>query len=132
MATEIERKVDRITSGLLPETAFEQRFEAPAQLAYRMAHFKTPGVSIAVINDYGIEWARSFGLLDRDTSEPVTETTLFQAGSISKPVFARACMSLVEEGRLDLDEDVNSYLTTWRIPANDAWQPRVTLRQLLT
>lgn len=132
MSTEVERRIEQVTAGLLPETTIEQRFAAPASLAERMEHHKTPGVSIAVINDYAIEWVRGFGVLDLDTNEPVTETTLFQAGSISKPVFALACMRLVQEGRLDLDEDVNHYLTTWRVPANEGWQPHVTLRQLLT
>jgi CubicO group peptidase (beta-lactamase class C family) len=62
----------------------------------------------------------------------VTERTLFQAASISKPVCAMGVMRLVQEGRLDLDADVNDSLTSWRVPANGDWQPRVTLRQLLS
>jgi CubicO group peptidase (beta-lactamase class C family) len=58
--------------------------------------------------------------------------TLFQAASISKPVFALAVMRLVQEGQLNLDEDVNTYLTSWRISAIENWQPRITLRQLLS
>ena len=46
-------------------------------------------------------------------------------------MFALAVARLAEQKRLDLDADVNSYLTSWRVPANDGWQPRVTLRQLL-
>ena len=81
-----------------------------------MAYFHTPGVSIAVINDGHIEWARGFGVRERGKPEPVTERTLFQAGSISKPIFALAVMRLVQEGRVDLDEDVNRYLTSWTYP----------------
>jgi CubicO group peptidase (beta-lactamase class C family) len=51
---------------------------------------------------------------------------------VSKPVFALAVMKLVEAGTLALDTDVNNYLKSWRVPANDGWQPRVTLRQLLS
>jgi CubicO group peptidase (beta-lactamase class C family) len=61
----------------------------------------------------------------------VTTATLFQAAWISKPLAVLAALRLVGEGRLDLDEDVNRYLTSWRVPANDGWQPRVTLRQLM-
>jgi CubicO group peptidase (beta-lactamase class C family) len=64
--------------------------------------------------------------------DAVTATTPFQAGSISKPVFALAVMRLVEQGTLDLDADVNGYLSAWRVPANGGWQPRITLRQLLS
>src|SRR5207244_1450502 len=53
-------------------------------------------------------------------------------GSISKPVFALAVMKLAESGTIDLDADVNDYLTSWRLPASDGWQPRVSLRQLLS
>jgi CubicO group peptidase (beta-lactamase class C family) len=62
----------------------------------------------------------------------VTRDTLFQAASISKPVFALAVMRLVQEGRLNLDEDVNHYLTSWHVPKISDWQPRITLRQLLS
>jgi CubicO group peptidase (beta-lactamase class C family) len=62
----------------------------------------------------------------------VTETTLFEAGSISKPIFALAVMRLVQEGKLDLDKDVNEYLTSWKVPSNGSWQPHITLRQLLS
>src|SRR5262249_46759440 len=61
-----------------------------------------------------------------------TRTPPSQAGSISKPVCALAVMRLVEQGTLDLDVDVNGYLSSWRAPANGGWQPRITLRQLLS
>jgi CubicO group peptidase (beta-lactamase class C family) len=62
----------------------------------------------------------------------VSEQTMFQAGSISKSVAAACALRLVADGVLDLDGDVNERLTSWRIPANNGWQPRVTLRQLLS
>jgi CubicO group peptidase (beta-lactamase class C family) len=130
--TDVEQRIERVINGLLPETAFQNCFGPPATLAERMMFHKTPGVSIAVVHNYAIEWARGFGLREYETSHTADETTLFQAGSISKPVFGVAVMRLVQEGRLDLDADVNQYLKTWQIPANDSWQPRVTLRQLLS
>jgi CubicO group peptidase (beta-lactamase class C family) len=127
-----EARVQRVLNGLLPETAFQGRYGPPATLAERMAYYHTPGVSLAVVNEGRIEWARGFGVREHGRPEPVTERTLFQAGSISKPIFALAVMRLAQEGRVDLDEDVNRTLTSWKVPANGAWQPRVTLRQILS
>ncbi|OFV88654.1 MAG: hypothetical protein A2V74_00360 [Acidobacteria bacterium RBG_16_70_10] len=127
---EVEARVERVVSGLLPETAFRNRWGAPARLADRMAHYHTAGLSIAVVNEGRIEWARGFGVAEAGT--PVTERTLFQAGSISKPVFALAVVRLAQQGRLSLDEDVGRYLKSWTVPASGGFQPRITLRQLLT
>ena len=128
----VQNRIDRIINRLLPETALKNRYGSPAQLANRMAYYHTPGVSIAVINNYQVEWAKGFGVLENGKRAPVTEKTLFQAGSISKPVFALAIMKLVQEGKLSLDEDVNHYLTSWRVPPIGTWQPRITLRQILS
>jgi CubicO group peptidase (beta-lactamase class C family) len=63
----------------------------------------------------------------------VTVTTLFEAGSISKPIAATAMLQLVEDGRLDLDADVNRYLTSWKVPENRfTAQEKVTLRRLVS
>lgn len=128
----VRKRIEGVVNGLLPRTASEGRHGSPETLASRMAHFHTPGVSIAVVNDGVIEWACGFGLREHGKPEPVTPETLFQAGSISKPVFALTVMRLVEEGKLDLDEDVNRRLTSWKVPPSGSWQPRITLRQLLS
>ena len=121
-----------MTQRLLAETEIPGRFAPPATLADRLAYFHTPGVSIAVIHGGKIAWARGFGVRDVERGLPVTEETVFQAGSISKPVFAIAVMRLVAAGKLSLDEDVNRYLTSWKVPPQGAFAPRVTLRQLLS
>jgi CubicO group peptidase (beta-lactamase class C family) len=110
------------------------QFETPETrpLAQIMEHFDVPGISVAVIHDSCIEWAKGYGVKEAGKPEPVTTETLFQAGSISKPVAATAVMRLVEAETLDLDEDVNRYLTSWKVPSRNGWQPRVTLRQLLS
>src|SRR5262245_38170611 len=131
---EVEQRIERVINRLRPVAVFknQQRYDSGATLKDRMAYYRTPGVSIAVVNDFKIEWARGFGVLERGGTEPVTETTLFQAASISKPIFAMAVMRLVQEGKLNLDEDVNRYLKSWKVPANGSWQPRITLRQILS
>jgi CubicO group peptidase (beta-lactamase class C family) len=131
-AEDIEQQIQRVVNGLLPETAFTQQYAPKTTLKERMAYYHTPGVSIAVINHYKLEWARGFGVKEWGKPDAVTEATLFQAGSISKPIFALAVMRLVQDGKLDLDEDVNHYLSSWKVPSNGPWQPRITLRQLLS
>jgi CubicO group peptidase (beta-lactamase class C family) len=111
MVKTIEQRIDRVIQNLLPQTAFEGNFGSPKSLAERLTQCHTPGASIAVINNFEIEWARGFGICETETANEVKPTTLFQAGSISKPIFALAVMRLVQEGQLDLDEDVNAYLT---------------------
>jgi len=97
-----------------------------------MAALHIPGVSIAVIHEGKLEWARGFGVTQIG-GPAVTPHTLFEAGSISKPVAAMAVLHLVQAGTLDLDADANQYLKSWKIPANPftAHHP-VTLRELLT
>lgn len=91
-----------------------------------------PGISVAVIDGGEIVWARGFGRRDVARDLPVEPDTRFQAASISKPVSALAALHLVEEGKLALDADVNDYLRSWQVPAVNGWQPRITLRQLLS
>ncbi len=100
-------------------------------LAFMQAE-SIPGASMAVIDDGQVAWAKAYGVRQASLPDPVTEETLFQAASISKPVAALAALSLVQDGALALDEDINHYLVNWRIPPNRGWQPRVTLRQLLS
>jgi len=127
----IEARIQRIVNSLLPETAFAGEYAAPAPLAERMAFYHTPGVSLAVIDNFEVAWTGGFGLCEAGKAQPVDTHTLFQAASISKAVFALAVMRLVQEGRLDLDEDVGAYLKSWQIPAHGGWRPRITLRHLL-
>lgn len=102
-------------------------------IADLMREHQTPGVSVAVIRDGKIDWTRGFGIADVETGRAVTSQTLFQAASISKPVTAAAALSMVEDGLLDLDEDVNRKLKSWKVPTNEfTEQQPVTLRQLLS
>jgi CubicO group peptidase (beta-lactamase class C family) len=117
-------------SLFLPSRIPEHRAQK-ASLLDKMKHYGIPGVSVAIIHQGRIEWAKGYGVQDAETQEPVTSETLFQAASISKLVTAVAVLRLVDARWLDLDEDVNTYLLSWQIPNNMSWQPRVTLRQLL-
>jgi CubicO group peptidase (beta-lactamase class C family) len=90
----------------------------------RQALHKVPAVSVAVINDGKIEWAKGYGA-------GISPQTQFQAASISKPVAAMTALRMVVRGELSLDEDVNKRLKSWKIPQN-TWGKPVTLRQILS
>ena len=106
---------------------------AAVTLTEAMKRVGVPGLSVAVIKDFELQWTRAYGIADVVTGAAVNGDTLFQAASISKPVAAMAVLKAVQDGRLALDEDVNRYLTTWKLPASEATshQP-VTLRSLLS
>lgn len=128
--TDIEQRIARIQNGLQPPVLFEGSKSTP--LAARMQELHVPGVSIAVIHAGKLEWARGFGVMSLG-GPPVTDETLFQAASISKPVTTLAVLRLVQAGKLDLDADVNQYLKSWKVPDNEfTAQNKVTLRELLT
>ena len=117
--------------GLWPAIVFKG--DKSWTLDERMRHYGVPGVSIALIKDFKVGWVRNYGLADRRTGEPVTRNTLFQAGSISKPVAAFAALQMVEAGQLDLDADVNATLKAWKLPDNEfTADNKVTLRHLLS
>ena len=84
-----------------------------------MRELGVPAVSVAVVDDGELTWAKAYGFADKDENVRATTETLFQAASISKPVAALAALKLVEDGRLNLDYDVNKVLTSWRVPDND-------------
>ena len=102
-------------------------------LAERMAFYKVPGVSIAVIDRNRVEWVKGYGVLKAGNSAPVTPESLFEAASTTKAVIAAIVLGLVQEGKLVLDADVNTYLKSWQVAENDfTKKQKVTLRLLLT
>ena len=105
----------------------------PRTLAERMAAWQVPGVTVAVIKNGKLDWARGWGVRDLGTCAPVTPDTVFQAASISKPVFALVVMKLAEAGKLDIDADIALSLKSWQLPAAPAVSAApISLRQLLS
>ncbi len=124
-------------------TEVESRLTAPVtivgaeqvfhSLTEQMEFYGVPGVSIAVINDGKIEWAKGYGVRDAGTGLLVDKKTLFQAASLSKSVSAMGVLHWVHEGALDLDADINDFLVSWKLPENEFTQTHpVTLRHLLS
>ena len=127
----LEDRISSVESGLWVETGPDKWTLQPLQK--RMEHYDVPGVSIAVIDNFKIDWAKGYGVLDATRNDLVTTGSLFHAGSIAKPVSAAAALMLVEKGYLDLEEDVNRKLTSWKIPENEFTETeKVTLRRLLS
>lgn len=108
-----------------------------------MAKAGIPGLQIALIRDGRVAWELSFGVKNAETGSPVTDETLFEAASLTKPFFAYAVMKLVDEGLIDLDRPVHAYFTRTELEAHlghalDApgfkrdWFERITPRHILS
>jgi CubicO group peptidase (beta-lactamase class C family) len=132
---DLAARIQRVENGLIPNPGIVIKGQPPgkAGLVERMKVYRVPGLSIAVINGYELEWEEGYGIRESGRTSPMTPETLFQAASISKPVAAATALYYVERGILGFDEDVNSRLRSWKIPEN-AWtrKGRVTLRELLS
>lgn len=127
-------KINAVEHSLRYKIQITENENRPMTLSERMAHYKVPGVSIAVINQEQLEWAKAYGTV---TSTPeaisIDSETLFQAASISKAINAMGALLLVQNGLLTLDEDVNLYLKSWKIPESEfTHHEKVTLRRLLS
>ena len=91
---------------------------------------RVPGVSVVLIQDFKIAWAKGYGLKEAGGKDKVDKDTLFQAASISKPVAAMGVLKLVQDGKLKLDEDANEKLKSWKLPKHDSGKD-ITVRLLL-
>jgi CubicO group peptidase (beta-lactamase class C family) len=90
-----------------------------------------PGLSVAVVRDGRVAWTGAFGTRDADTGAPVTDQTVFQAASLSKPVFAYIVLRLAERDVIDLDRPLHEYRPNPRLPLDDRSR-RITARMVLT
>ncbi len=128
-----ESEITAIENGLILPIIVKSDSLKTFNISERMEYHKVPGMSIALVKEGELRWAKGYGIANTETGTPVTESTMFQAGSISKPIAALAALKLMEEGKLDLDEDVNQYLTEWKVPENRfTGEEKVTIRRLLT
>jgi CubicO group peptidase (beta-lactamase class C family) len=126
-------RISRVENGLVGAVIVKGRPLKLAKLEDRMRELKVPAVSVAVFQYGQIEWTRAWGYADAEARRKANPDTRFQAASISKPVAAVAALALVSRGRFSLDENVNKYLKSWRVPENQfTAAEKVTLRRLLS
>ncbi|HMG35706.1 MAG TPA: serine hydrolase [Blastocatellia bacterium] len=97
-----------------------------------MKEADVPGVSIALIRDGNVAWRHAFGVRDSATGQPALDSTVFEAASLSKPVFAYAVMKLYESGKIDLDKPLNSYLPGDYDIGPDPRLSQITARRVLS
>ena len=126
-------RIERVENGIPPISLSDSEPPLRLNVEKLMQLYKVPGLSIAVVDNFQIAWAKAYGVIEAGSKAPVTIHTLFQAGSISKPVAATGTLSLVEQGKLSLDENVNLRLKSWQVPENEfTKEQKVTLRRILS
>src|SRR5260221_4510928 len=107
-------RASRVVAALVPVVQVKGAPERHNGIEERMKYFHVPGVSVAVVDEGAVVWARGFGVVERGKDAPITPTTLFQAASISKPIAATATLQLGQQGKLSLREDEHHYLRSRR------------------
>jgi len=124
-------KIEQVENSLSP--AVKVKGEPLWTLEERMKHYNTPGISIAVIDNYQVDWAKAYGWADAKEKIPLTVSTPLQSASISKTINAVGILKLVESGKLDLSKDINEYLRSWKFPySKESNSKAITLLHLLS
>jgi len=130
-SADVEEKIKQVENSLAGwvQTGTDDRWN----LTERMKQYGINGVSIAVVHNYKIEWARGYGFADVSEKRPVTEATLFQAASISKSLNSLGVLKLVQEKKIDPDADINNYLVSWKFPYDEkSNNKKITTANLLS
>jgi CubicO group peptidase (beta-lactamase class C family) len=127
----VKDQIERVENGLRSNWS-DLPWEKKMNLVDRMNYHNIPGLRITVIDNFEISWTKEYGTI-KEGEDAITEESLFQAASMSKPFTAVMVLYYVQEGILDLEAPVNNYLKDWKIPENEytANNP-VTIRQLLS
>lgn len=128
---DLSERIKRIENNLQTQLQIEGE-EKRYNIEERLKELGIPGVSIALVIDGKLEWAKGYGMADSAENRKIDTKTMFLAGSISKPVAALRAHQLQEQGVLDIDKNVNDYLTSWKVPDNAfTVNEKVTTRRIL-
>ncbi|TAG31527.1 MAG: class A beta-lactamase-related serine hydrolase [Sphingobacteriia bacterium] len=128
--TDILARIKRVENEIAERITINNKFHT---LKERMDYYKIPGISVAVVKDYKIEWAKAYGYADVAHRIPMTTQTLIPPGSISKSFNALAFLKLAQEGKIDLNTDINTLLKSWQFPYDSLSKgKKITLSQLLS
>jgi CubicO group peptidase (beta-lactamase class C family) len=129
----LQSRIRQVEENLIGMIRVEGEAEGNWTIPARMAHYKVPGLTIAVIKDYQLDWAKGYGYADVSENRKVTEETLFQAASISKSLNAMGLLKLAQDGNIDLNSDINTYLKGWKFPYDDFSKgKKITISNLLS
>lgn len=135
----LETPLEAQISAVSAQAAIEQAQTQPGEdslgtrtVAELMEEFGVPGVSIAVIQDFKIHWAKAYGVADVETGQLVDIETMFQAASISKPVAAMGVLRAVQDGLFSLDDDINDILDSWTLDGREFTGNRPVTPRTLT
>ncbi len=133
-AQTVKTRIQQVEQGLsFPTIALGGKGIDKKDIVTKLKEHNIPGASVAVIHNGQLDWSKGYGITDAKNPEQVTPETLFQCASIGKIITAIAALQLVEEGKLDLNENVNKKLKRWKIKENQYTQNQaVTLRHLLS
>jgi CubicO group peptidase (beta-lactamase class C family) len=128
----LEVLIRRVENSLTPGTIYGDTIPN-LNLQQRMKATGTMGLSIAIVKDYKIQWAKGYGWADVEGKRPVTTETRFQAASISKSLNSMGQLKLVQQGKVDGEADINQYLKSWKFPYDSLTGPKkINLYQLLS
>lgn len=128
----LDERISRIENGLEPSFQIIGNSVSKFNIEERLKELGIPGVSIAVLNNGDIEWAKAYGYADISEDRKMNTETMLLAGSISKPVAALRAHQLAEQGIIDLDVNINDYLKSWKLPENEfTSEEKVTTKRIL-
>jgi CubicO group peptidase (beta-lactamase class C family) len=128
----LQDRIKAVENNLSPDVVFGDSV-LHLNLEKQMQTYSINGLSIAVIKDFKLDWAKGYGWADKEEKRPVTINTRFQAASISKSINSLALLKLVQQGKINLDMDINTYLHSWKFPYDSmSKQKKITLANLLS
>ncbi|HEX4457745.1 MAG TPA: serine hydrolase domain-containing protein, partial [Polyangia bacterium] len=131
-ADDVAAAMARVEHGLAPEVRFAGE-RGGWSIDERLRALRVPGVSIAVIHDGRVAWAKAYGVADVPSGRRMDVDTRFGVASISKMATGIVALQLVDRGQVALDADINQALRSWKVPENELTRGHpVTLRQLLS
>jgi CubicO group peptidase (beta-lactamase class C family) len=128
---EVEEKIKEVENNITGRLVLNN--EKPSTILERMKFHNVKGLSIAIIENNKISWAKGYGWADEEEKRPVTPETLFEPGSISKSLNAVGILKLAQDKELDLNTDINTYLRSWKFPYDSLSKgKKITLTHILS
>lgn len=129
---EVLQLIQLVENSLAPAIIYGDTIPS-SNLEARMKATNITGLSIAVIKDYKIQWAKGYGWADVESKKRVNPNTRFQAASISKSINSMGQLKLVQQGKVDGEADINNYLKSWKFPYDSlTGTKKINLFQLLS